>query len=84
MSELQHLVSADTLEQLRDAKFLYDDPKQMFKTKFVRWLEAKADQLYTQYLGAGMSTEDAMAKVTAELEEYTAEWKAAARRKAMR
>lgn len=84
MSQLRHLVSTDTLEQLNKAKRLFEDPNTMHKTKFVKWMEAKADQLYTQYLGAGMSTEDAMAKVTAELEEYAAEWKAAARAKARR
>lgn len=84
MSQLRHLISTDTLEQLSQAKHLYDDPNTMHKTKFVKWLEAKADQLYTQYLGAGMNEGEAMAKVTAELEDYTAEWKAAARRKARR
>lgn len=84
MSELRHLVSTDSLEQLTKAKHLTGNPNEMHKTRFVKWLETKADQLYDQYLGAGMTPADALQKTQADLEDYTAEWKAAARAKAMR
>lgn len=84
MVELRHLISTDTIEQLRDSKALFEDHRAMHKTKFVKWLEVKADRLYNQYTGAGMSAADAVVKVSADLSEYTAEWKAAAKAKATR
>ena len=81
MSELRHMLSAANFEQLRDLKPLLEDPLKMHKTRFVRWLELKSEALYTGYLAAGMSEQDAMAKTTADLVGITEEWKAAARAK---
>ncbi len=86
MTELRHLIATqeqvDELWQAKDGlALLNEDPLQMYKGKFVEYLEVKAESLTEDYLALGMSHDEAIAKTRADLTAITAEWKQEARRR---
>lgn len=85
MAELRHLLDKEQVEEMWTTKdglrLLTEDPLNMYKGKFVEYLEVKSEALLEDYLSVGLEHDEAMAKVRADLTAITAEWKAEAKRR---
>lgn len=85
MTQLRHLLDPELVEAMwhkKDAlEVIHEDPRLMYKGRFVEYLRVKADALYEENLQAGMAHELAIKTAQVELDTIVVDWKSEAKRR---